>query len=231
MRKHYGWLFRHLLFDNPQNSGAPPVVGGGGGTPPPTLPPAAAPVVSGHEAGEVKSFTQPELDALFGERAKRASEKAVSDLLTDLGVKTSDEVKSLLVEARTLREAQMSELEKAKAQTAEAVKAQAAAEVKAADVMKRANERLIKAQVEAEARKAGVRDEALPDVLLVVDRTKIAVGDDDTVTGADAALKDALKSRAHWLASAGSPGHGTPTPASKRKGAPPPAKPGGGVRL
>lgn len=61
-----------------------------------------------------KTFTQAELDALFGARAKQAAEKATADVLAALGVKTLDEAKAGFEKARKLEDEKLSEAEKLK---------------------------------------------------------------------------------------------------------------------
>jgi beta-phosphoglucomutase-like phosphatase (HAD superfamily) len=109
-------LFRWLA-DNPQNPGGSAAGGGGAGgasTPPPAAPPPAA-GASGDGAGEGdrKTYTQAELDKMFGDRAKQARKSAVSDLLTELGVQSTDDLKTALGALKAQADKDTTELQKA----------------------------------------------------------------------------------------------------------------------
>jgi len=67
-------------------------------------------------------FTQEQVDAIVGERAKRAAEAAVNKLLEQLGVARVDDLKAQLEEARQRREAEMTEAQKAAAEAERARK-------------------------------------------------------------------------------------------------------------
>lgn len=81
-------------------------------------------------AGNAATFTQEQVNAIVGERARRASESAVSELLKSLGFEKPDELKAIVDETRQRKEAEMSEAEKARAEV-EAARKQAE-ELKAA---------------------------------------------------------------------------------------------------
>ena len=81
-------------------------------------------------AGNARTFSQDEVNAIVGERARRASESAVSELLKSLGFEKPDELKAIVTETRKRKEAEMSEAEKARAEV-ETVRKQAE-ELKAA---------------------------------------------------------------------------------------------------
>lgn len=66
----------------------------------------------GSETGDKKTFTQDELNAIVGERAKRSAEAAVNKLLETLGMKSPDELKTTLEEKRKRDEAELSETQK-----------------------------------------------------------------------------------------------------------------------
>lgn len=68
----------------------------------------------GNNEGE-PSFTQAELDRIVGERAKRAKDVAVKEILEKLGASDVDSLTTLVEEARKRKEAEMSEAEKAQA--------------------------------------------------------------------------------------------------------------------
>lgn len=66
----------------------------------------------GSEAGDKKTFTQDEVNAIVGERAKRSAEAAVNKLLESIGVKSPDELKTSLEAARKIEEANLSDSQK-----------------------------------------------------------------------------------------------------------------------
>lgn len=184
------WLFKDLVnFDKDPDGG-----GGSGGESDPKP--------------EKKSFTQAELDAMFSERAKRAEEKAIAEILAKTGVKTSDELVSLTAEAKKAQEAQMSELEKHKKAAVDAEAKAQAAEAEKVKALALATERLMRAAVMAEATARGFRPEAIEDVWLVVDRSKVTEKDGN-FTGIKEAVESVAKSKPFWLGQAKSP-IGTP---------------------
>ena len=66
-----------------------------------------------------RTFTQTELDALIGSARTKGRESGLNAALQELGVGSIADANSLLEKARQLKEAQMSELEKAHATIAE----------------------------------------------------------------------------------------------------------------
>ena len=127
--------------------------------------------------GSQHVFTQEQVDAIVGERAKRAAEAAVHKLLEQLGVAGVDDLKAQLEEARLIealgqrREAEMSEAQKAAAEAErarkerDALKAELEAERQQRIVDKR-NSRLV-----AAAQKAGME---APDDIVVWAQTYAA---------------------------------------------------------
>jgi hypothetical protein len=121
--------------------------------------------------GSQHVFTQEQVDAIVGERAKRAAEAAVHKLLEQLGVAGVDDLKAQLEEARQRREAEMSEAQKAAAEAErarkerDALKAELEAERQQRIVDKR-NSRLVTA-----AQRAGME---APDDIVVWAQTYAA---------------------------------------------------------
>lgn len=101
---------------------------------PPTPAPEPQPTPTpADKSGEDKRFTQAEVDAMMGERAKRAAEAAVSKLLTDLGYEKPEDLKKDTAAAKKAKEEQMSELEKANEKLAAIEKAKLEAETQLAN--------------------------------------------------------------------------------------------------
>lgn len=96
----------------------------GGGTPPPgeTPAPQTTPTGGGGDdqghLGE-KKFTQAEVDRMMGERAKRAGESAIGELLKGLGLEKPEDLKAIVGEHKKLKDSQLSDLEKANKRVAE----------------------------------------------------------------------------------------------------------------
>lgn len=170
------------------------------------------PVVSnGDGTGEEKrTFTQAELNALFGERGRQAKQAAISELLKELGVEKPEDIKAALKKAKDAEAAQMTELEKAQAEKADALKKAEEAEQARTTTEAKALERLMKAEVKIAAAQMGFNDPA--DAWLYIDRTAIKVTDDDTFEGIDKALEAVVKSKPYLVKAdnKGSNG-GTPT--------------------
>lgn len=74
----------------------------------------ATPAVQQGASGE-RTFTQAEVDAMMGERAKRAADAAVAKLLADLGAENLDTLKKDTAAAKAAKEAEMTALDKANA--------------------------------------------------------------------------------------------------------------------
>lgn len=69
------------------------------------------------EKGAVEpKFTQAEVNRLLGERGKRAAQKALSDLLENLGLESLDDLKTTVEAQRKARENELSEIERLKEQ-------------------------------------------------------------------------------------------------------------------
>lgn len=83
------------MSDNPNPTPAP--------NPTPTPAPATPPE---------KTFTQAELDAIAGNARKEARDKAVSDLLKELGFEKPEDLKTLVTDVRKQQENEKTELEK-----------------------------------------------------------------------------------------------------------------------
>ena len=66
------------------------------------------PAKGGQQPGEAK-FTQADVDRIVGERAQRAAEAATNKLLETLGVKSADELKTVMDAARRRDEADLTE--------------------------------------------------------------------------------------------------------------------------
>ena len=124
------------------------------------------------DKGGGRSFTQDELDAIVRDRIKRERK-----LWTQ---KIEDEKKK----------AAMTEADRLKAEKEEAEK-------NAAAVIERANQRLIRSEVIAQAAKLNIVD---PDAALaLMDKEAVKVEDDDTVTGVKKALEDLIKAKPYLV--------------------------------
>lgn len=170
---------------------------------------------------------QEELDKQFAERAKRATETERKRILEELGVKDPEEAKTLLKKAREADEANKSETEKLKAQldkaNSEKEKTEADAKAKEEASLKRLldseikiNARTAVADKEGKVTRPAFRKEAMDEVLLLIDRTKIEQKD-DTFNGVEKALSELAKAKPYLLEEKQEPRRGTP-PEGRRSG-------------
>jgi hypothetical protein len=143
--------------------------------------------------GEKKTYTQKELDGLFGERARQAKQTAINDLLKDLGVESPDAIKAALKAAAEAKAAQMTELEKAQAAATEAQKRAEDAEQARATAEAKAQERLLRADVLIEASKQGFNDPA--DAWLHLDKSLVEGKEDGSFKGIEKAVKAVLETK------------------------------------
>jgi hypothetical protein len=100
-------------------------------------PPETPPAQTGDTGTSEQTFTQADVDRLMGERARRAKEAAISDLLKDLGFDKADELKAVIADAKKRKEAEMSEAEKLQAQITALEAEKAAAESKVQEAEQR----------------------------------------------------------------------------------------------
>jgi len=168
------------------------------------------------EAKGPLSFTQEQLDAMFGDRVKRAEESATQKLLKQFGVESVDGLKANMDEFTKIREAQKSETDKA----AEKIKALEERALKAEQEREQAlaiaSEKLMRAAVIQAATEKGFRPEAIGDVWLVVEKAQIKE-DNGEFTGVKEAVEAVAKSKPFWMVD--SRGNQPPrgTPAEKQK--------------
>lgn len=162
------------------------------------------------EGANTKTFTQEQLDAAFGERAKQAASKATTDLLATLGVKSADEIKAALEELAKVKQAQLSDREKMELSLKELtekyeaeVKARAEAALKAEETEKRAAVLLLAQHFNDPE-----------DAWVFVDKASITL-EGGKVKGAKEAIDKIAKEKPHLLKAAAKLG-GTPSPANRK---------------
>lgn len=183
-----------------------------GGAPETQTPAAATPATTTDNGtgGDGKTFSQAEIDALIGDRAKRAKEAGAKAVMDALGIQDIEAAKALIAEATTLRQSQMSELEKAQ-QASAALQKQLDDEKAAKEAaIARADETLLRSAVLAEAAGAGFHNPA--DAWLYVDRSKLELSEDGEVKGAKAVVEAVAKERGYLVKT----GQAAPTPGSPR---------------
>ncbi|HCR71214.1 MAG TPA: hypothetical protein DIW23_07215 [Anaerolineae bacterium] len=152
--------------------------------------------------------TQEALNAYFAERGEQGKRTATAEILSKTGVKDVDELVTLINEGKTLRESQQTELQKAQADL-EALKNEKATAESAIQqekdehekTKKSFTERILKAEVKAEAKKAGFRDESLDDVwmLVVASHREKITEKDDAFVGINKVIEEIKKTREYWL--------------------------------
>jgi hypothetical protein len=182
-------LIPTLHFDDPA---------GGAGAQPPATPPPPEP-----GKGNV-SMTQEEFDKRIGDRAVRASAAKEKEILDALGLEKIDDLKAIVQAARQADDKNKTETQKLQDEIGTLKKDNEKIKTDAETRNQRANDKLIKSEVELEATKLGFLPDAISDVWLLVkdDRTGIEVNEDTLeVTGVEAAVKKIAETRKHWLAS------------------------------
>jgi hypothetical protein len=179
-------------------------------------------------AGGSGGHTQEDLDREFANRAKRAAEAERKKMLESLGVKDEDELKTLVDTQRKADEARKTELEKLADRAAKAEEKATKLESENTQKLAEMAKRLLDSEIKMEAARAvldkegkvlrpAFRAEALDDILLLVDRSKIT-DKDGKYEGVAKALEDLAKAKAYLL-SDGQPGQqvkGTSRPSEKK---------------
>lgn len=171
---------------------------------PPTEPPAEPPVTEPPVVEKKIELTQEQLDGMFAPRMKKAGDKAILDLVKELGFETVDEAKAQLAKAEEGRKARMTELEKAQEELRLSQEAMATAEGQAAERERLANESLMRAALITEASKPEYKlnPDVHKDIWLhanVEMKAKLSVDENGNVTGAEEVLKAIIKDRSYWL--------------------------------
>jgi len=163
------------------------------------------------------TMAQSRLDELMGERASRAKEAAVKEVLTALGVESVDALKTVVTEAKKAADAQKTKEEQLAAQLSVLETAKAEAETRARQAEEAALRTRVDVAVQLEAAKQKFLPEAVSDVVALVDRAKIKV-EGDKVIGIEEAVKALAESKKHWLATTGRGTGGTPRPSDTNLG-------------
>ena len=171
---------------------------------------AATPANSGQTGGE-PTLSQSQVNNLVGTARKEGRDKAIADLLSDLGLEKADDLKALVSDYRAAQDAQLSELEKAnrRAEALEAEKARIAQEKDQLAATMRTDR--IRHALEIEAARQGYNDPA--DAYSLIDLGTIKVGEDGAIAGVEEALKELTKAKPYLLKSGTPPRPlGTPRP-------------------
>jgi hypothetical protein len=136
-------------------------------------------------SGSERKFTQEELDAIVGDRAKRAKGAAQSELLSELGFEKVDDLKAMVKAAKDAAAAQQTEGEKLKASLADYQKreAQWAAEKRA---------QALQIAVQAAAQKLGIVD---AEVALALIGSGIEYDEKGVPQGVEAKLAELVKAK------------------------------------
>jgi hypothetical protein len=175
---------------------------GTGGTPPPATGAAA----TGAE-GEVKSFTQEQMDAIIQDRLKKATAGRVS--LEEFGLKSKDELQKLIDAQTAAEEKAKSDQDKALEEAKKAGRKEAETEL-----MGKATARLVRSEFIAAAKDRNVVD---PSALYLIAKGEgkldgLTVNDADEVDGFDDAYWEELLKERPYMVKEGSSGGSTPPP-------------------
>lgn len=159
---------------------------------------------------QAPTYTQEQLNEMFADRAKRGGEAAIADLLKKLNVDSIDSLTALFTQGKKLIDGQKTETEKLQASLEEANKKLEQLAQEKATALAQATEKLMRAAVTAEAMTQGFRAEAINDVWLVVDRSKVTEKDGE-FAGVKEAVEAVAKAKPFWLGTTkDTPGRGTP---------------------
>lgn len=159
---------------------------------------------AGNESTEkIVTFKQSELDKSFAERAKRAADKAIQDLLGGLGVKSAEEIRVLAKKAREMEAAQLNDQERSQKALADSQARIAELEAQNAKTVEESKTLRVKNAVElaAIALKFHRPDEAC----LYLDIPSFELGEDGKVKGIESALKLVAKERTYLVGNAPAP--------------------------
>jgi len=135
-------------------------------------------------------FTQEELNRIASERAARAKQAAINELLGELGLKSTDELSAFVKAHKEREEAEMSELEKAQRELEQLRSTNKTL------VEQRKRDRL-EAAVLLTAKDLGFADPY--DALAMLDTSAVEVTDDGEVRGHDTALKELAKIKPYLI--------------------------------
>lgn len=147
--------------------------------------------------GAAQTFTQADVDRIVGERAKRAEQSAIGELLKGLGFEKADDLKALVDAARKDEADKLSEAEKAQKKIGELQKSIETAQAEAKAAIEAANEKLMKSQVLVSAQTIGFIDPA--DAWLYLDRGKIKADEQGNFTGIEEMLKEIATAKPHLV--------------------------------
>lgn len=185
--------------------------------------------------GQPSGLPQEEVNRLVGNARTEGRASAEKALLEGFGVKSLDEIKEIIQTARKAEDANKTELQRLQdqAQTAESKLTKSIADHEA--TVKVLQKQIVDGEIKLLAAKpvmdkegkkvlrAAFRQDALDDVTVLIDRSKIEVKD-GAVTGVDAALEELAKKKAYLLGTAApapTP-RGTPEPSTSRSAVPEP---------
>jgi hypothetical protein len=188
-----------------------------------------------------KTFTQDQVDAILVERLGRKERATTESILAALGTKDLDEAKALILAQKQSEVEKQSTEDRLKAQIQEAEDRTKEIQKDADEQIAAMQKRILDSELRIKASQAvtgkqklegkevdvvvrpAFKTEALDDVLLLVDRSKIA-DKDGKYEGVDEALNDLAKAKPYLLADdpkpagKGSPGAGKNTEAGNEGG-------------
>lgn len=175
-----------------------------GGTPAPAKEPDAQGQGGTPKTKQVVFNSQEELDALFADRAKRASQSALEELVKKSGVKDVETLIQLAQEGSKAQAAQLSELEKAQAASTDLQAKLNTALALSAELQKQLDRRDVWDAIRKEAAALPFLPEAMDDILKLLDgdeTIKLTRKEDGlpVVEGVKDAVAKVAESRPWWL--------------------------------
>lgn len=157
----------------------------------------------------VLQMTQSQLDELMGGRAQRAKAAAIKDLLAEVGVENTDQLKTVFAAHKAAQDAQKTDLQKAQEQI-EALRRETNEKRAAYE------QQLIRNAIMLKASTFEVPPDRLDALLRLMDKSSLTVKE-ETVEGVDAALKATIAANPFLLYTDKGASKGTPLTSRQAK--------------
>ena len=173
----------------------------------------------GDENSQERTFNQTQMDKLLGERATRAKQATTKQILEAAGVESEKELNAIVEAHRKAQAEAMTETEKLQADM-DKQKGELNAKIQEKDEafnsLQSDHVALLTRNavlLEAAKKEHGLSPDVFDTLLQLVDMSLLNIGDDKVVTGADKAIKQAIKDHP-VLKTNGSRGSGVGSPVS-----------------
>lgn len=165
------------------------------------------PLTAGGTDAAKATYTRAELDAMFADVRRGATEAGTKKALTDLGFDSIEEARKAVDEGKALKTKQMTDAERIAAEKKDLEDKLAQERQRAKDATSSANTKLMRIHVITEAQKAGVDPSEFESVWKEIRddaelRGQIKPKGEDEFEGAAAAILKVIEKHPRWLANA-----------------------------